>query len=104
MLLRSPTAPAVADAITEALDCGYRATHLLMSPAEASRPASQPCASYTENRRAMFHNLGILAASCAPRLSSLHVLDPQRKNAIAFIIPLAPTPSGPAFMVPLLEG
>ena len=104
MLMRSSTSPAVADAITEALDSGYRANHLLMSPAEASRPASQPCASYAENRRAMFHNLGILAASCAPRLSSQRVLDPQRTNAIAFIVPLAPAPSGPAFMVPLQEG
>ena len=63
MLRRSPTEPAMADAIVASINKHH-------APDAEPRPANQPCESYFAWRRALHHNFGILSASYAPALTS----------------------------------
>ena len=95
MLRRSRTPRKVADAITAAFELAPS------PPTEAGRPANQPCAAYFNWRRAMHHNFRILASSYAPTISVAVISDSTRVLPIAYIMPIAPTPSGPCVLVPL---
>ena len=95
MLKRSRISREVADALTSSLDKAQDKVP------EAGRPAWQPCSEYPEYRRAFHHNLGILASSYAPHVTRRLVEDSNRQAACAFILPLAPSPTGPLFLVPL---
>ena len=98
MLQRSRTEPQVAAALVAAMDA-YKNVPV----AEPDRPAAMPCSQYEEWRQAFHHNLGILSSYYAPVVSD-ELVDGEARNAIAFIMPLAPGASGPLFMVPLTDG
>ena len=97
MLKRSRITREVADALTSSLDKAQDKVP------EAGRPAWQPCSEYPQYRRAFHHNFGILASSYAPRVTRRIIEDSDRRVACAFVLPLAPSPTGPLFLIPLGE-
>ena len=50
------------------------------------------------------HNFGIFASTYAPVLATPLLEDSERTAACAFILPIAPTVTGPAFLIPLQDG
>ena len=95
MLQRSRTSMQMARALVHAIDA-YIDTAL----EEPDRPAAQPCQDYNEWRRALHHNIGVLAASFAPKLPD-DLVDDTERAACAYILPLAPGQFGPLYLVPL---
>ena len=50
---------------------------------EPDRPAAEPCKEYNDWRRALHHNIGVLAASFAPTLSDELIEDPERSTTVS---------------------
>ena len=95
MLQRSRTRMQMARALVQAIDA-----YSEVPVHEPDRPAAEPCKDYKDWRRALRHNIGIVAASFAPTLSD-ELIDDTERSTCAFIMPLAPGSTGPSFLVPL---
>ena len=98
MLQRSPTEPEMARAICASID---QCTREVL---DGGRPAGEPCPQYHVWRRALHHNFGIFASRYAPKLLNSQLIDVSRAVPCLIIVPTAPTPDGPAFLVPLRGG
>lgn len=98
MLQRSRTEPQMAAALVAAMDA-YKNVPVK----EPDRPAAMPCQEYEGWRRSFHHNLGILATFYAPSVAD-ELIEDEERGPIAYIIPLAPGPQGPTFLVPLNTG
>ena len=100
MMLRSVTSRQMADAITASVNAQLPTWPNM----DFTKAAWVPCPQYAAWRRALHHNFGVFASTYAPVLATSLLEDNERTAACAFILPIAPTVTGPAFLIPLQDG